>query len=295
MTMYKSYPQRRVMVLDSYMTYVDTRAGAETILFLHGNPAYSYSWRHVIPQLQGVARCVAVDLIGFGNSGHPDNGTYRFPEQYRYFEAWVQAVNLPKKVIIVGHDWGAAVGLLWASRNPNRIRGFVHMEGILSPFDSWDHVGPPQIRDYYRKFRTDKNWEDIVLDNNEILETSLVTMTIDKQLTNEELEEYRRPFYRLTESRKPTLALTLDIPVKGDGPDDVIALLNDAVAWAKHNSDFVPKLCICAEPGLFSAWIRNATKSWSNQTVTSVKGKHFPQEESPHDLGVSIMKFLKNL
>ena len=293
--MYKSYPQRRVMVLDSYMTYVDTRAGAETVVFIHGNPAYAYTWRNVLPQLQGMARCIAVDLIGFGNSGHPDARNYGFMDQYRYFDAWAQSVNLPKTFVIVGHDWGAAVGLLWASRNPNRVRGFVHMEGIVSPFDSWESVGPTQTREYYRKFRTDRNWEDIVLDNNEILETSLVTMTLERKLTEEELEEYRRPFYKLTESRKPTLALAREIPVIGDGPDDVIELLTEAAVWAKQKSKFVPKLFVSAEPGLFSTWNRDATADWLNQTTCYVKGKHFPQEESPGEVGHHIIKFLKKL
>ena len=71
-----------VDVHGSKMHYVDVGEG-DPILFLHGNPTSSYSWRNIIPHLSGQGRCVAVDLIGMGQSDHPDI-PYRYDGQYHY-------------------------------------------------------------------------------------------------------------------------------------------------------------------------------------------------------------------
>src|SRR5713101_5465994 len=63
-----AHPRRRVNVLDTEMSYVDTGNG-DPIVFLHGNPTSSYLWRNIIPHLEGLGRCLAPDLIGMGQSG----------------------------------------------------------------------------------------------------------------------------------------------------------------------------------------------------------------------------------
>ncbi len=61
---------KRVNVLDSYMSYYDSENHPENaIVFLHGNPTSSYLWRNIIPHTEGIARCLAPDLIGMGQSG----------------------------------------------------------------------------------------------------------------------------------------------------------------------------------------------------------------------------------
>lgn len=68
------------------------------MVFLHGNPTSSYLWRNVIPQVQGLARCIAPDLIGMGKSEKIPDCEYTFFDHYRYLEEWFQRVNLPEKV-----------------------------------------------------------------------------------------------------------------------------------------------------------------------------------------------------
>ena len=61
---------KKINVLDSYMTYYDSENHPENaIVFLHGNPTSSYLWRNIIPHTEGIARCLAPDLIGMGQSG----------------------------------------------------------------------------------------------------------------------------------------------------------------------------------------------------------------------------------
>ena len=75
------HPRKRVPILDSAMSYVDTGAGQGTaapsdavVVFLHGNPTSSYLWRNVIPHVAPLARCLAPDLIGMGDSGKNPTG-----------------------------------------------------------------------------------------------------------------------------------------------------------------------------------------------------------------------------
>jgi haloalkane dehalogenase len=80
------HPRRRVRVLDTEISYVDTGRGAP-IVFLHGNPTSAYLWRNVIPHLSGLGRCLAPDLVGMGQSGKASGQTYRFADHARYLDA----------------------------------------------------------------------------------------------------------------------------------------------------------------------------------------------------------------
>ena len=96
-----------IEVLDSFMAYTEAGEG-RPVVFLHGNPTSSYLWRNVIPHVADRTRCLAPDLIGMGDSGKPDIA-YRFADHARYLDAWFDALGLAE-VVIVGHDWGGALG-----------------------------------------------------------------------------------------------------------------------------------------------------------------------------------------
>jgi pimeloyl-ACP methyl ester carboxylesterase len=104
-----------VPVLGSHLAFVAGGSG-DTVLFLHGNPTWSFLWRRVLPGLTGSARCVAVDLIGMGRSGKPAIG-YRFADHAAYLEAFADQLGL-RDVTVVGHDWGAVLGLDLLRRRP---------------------------------------------------------------------------------------------------------------------------------------------------------------------------------
>ena len=79
---------------------MDTGAG-DPVVFLHGNPTSSYLWRNVIPHVVPVARCLAPDLVGMGESGKAPGGTYRFADHVRYLDAWFDALGLARNVTLV--------------------------------------------------------------------------------------------------------------------------------------------------------------------------------------------------
>ena len=120
------HPRKRVRVLDSEISYVDTGNGAP-IVFLHGNPTSSYVWRNVIPHVAGLGRCLAPDLVGMGQSGKSPGRAYTFADQARYLDAWFEELGLTRDVILVVHDWGSALGFHRFARYPHQIAGIAYL------------------------------------------------------------------------------------------------------------------------------------------------------------------------
>ncbi len=119
------YERQRVSILDTDMAYIDTGAG-DPIVFLHGNPTSSYLWRNIIPHVERYGRCLAPDLVGMSSSGKAPHHSYRFVDQARYLDAWFDTLALHRRVTLVVHDWGSALGFYWAQRYPERIKGLVY-------------------------------------------------------------------------------------------------------------------------------------------------------------------------
>jgi haloalkane dehalogenase len=117
------FVMKRMRVGDSEVAYVDTGSGSP-VVFLHGNPTSSYLWRNVIPYAQGLGRCLAPDLVGMGKSGKSLRYAYKFFDHAAYMDRWLEALNL-ENIILVVHDWGAALGFYRACRYPERISGIV--------------------------------------------------------------------------------------------------------------------------------------------------------------------------
>ena len=102
------------------MAYIDEGEGAP-IVFAHGNPTSSYIWRHIIADLAPDVRCIAPDLIGFGQSGKPDLG-YRFTDHVRFLDAFLDVLEISSSYL-VAQDWGTALAFERAARRPGSVRG----------------------------------------------------------------------------------------------------------------------------------------------------------------------------
>ncbi|MGH9773121.1 MAG: haloalkane dehalogenase, partial [Candidatus Acidiferrales bacterium] len=160
------YPRKRIKVLDSEMAYVDIGAG-NPVVFLHGNPTWSYLWRNIIPYLAGCGRCLAPDLIGMGQSGKSPSQAYRFVDHARYLDAWFDALELTRDVILVLHDWGSALGFYRAFRHPEQVAAIAYMEAIVQPRHWADF---PNGRDrLFRALRSEEG-EHMILDDNLLVE-----------------------------------------------------------------------------------------------------------------------------
>jgi haloalkane dehalogenase len=103
--------------------YVDVGTG-ETLLFLHGNPAWSFQWRDLIAGLRGSLRCVALDYPGFGLSPSPPGYGFTPREQSRVVEEFADRLGL-RDLTLVMQDWGGPIGLGLAGRRPELVRRII--------------------------------------------------------------------------------------------------------------------------------------------------------------------------
>ena len=120
--------------------------------------------------------------------------------------------------------------------------------------------------------------EQMVLEKNVFIERVLPG-AIMRTLSDEEMDEYRRPFREPGEGRRPTLTWPRQIPIEGE-PADVTAIVESNGAWLAQRT--VPKLFINGDPGAsLTGHLRDFCRSWPAQVEVTVPGRHFLQEDSP--------------
>jgi haloalkane dehalogenase len=276
------------------MAYVEMGDPAgDPILFLHGNPTSSYLWRNIMPYMTGLGRCIAPDLIGMGESEKlPDSGpdSYRFVEHSDYLDKLLDQIGVHSNVTLVIHDWGSGLGFHWANTHRDAVKGIAYMEAMVKA-RTWDDF-PEKARPAFQAMRSPKG-EEMVLENNFFVEVMLPGSII-RDLSEEEHNEYRRPFANAGEDRRPTLTWPRQIPIEGD-PSDVTAIMDDYGKWLSTSD--VPKLFFDAKPGaiLGEGASRDFCRSWPNQTEVQVKGVHFIQEDSPDEIGQAIADWMGTL
>lgn len=280
-----AYERHRIALLETEISYVDTGAG-EPVVFLHGNPTSSYLWRNVIPHVKGLGRCLAPDLVGMGDSGAAPDGSYRFVDHARYLDAWFEALGLTNVTLVV-HDWGSALGFYWAYRHPERVRGIAYMEAVVRPL-TWEEWRD-ESRQIFQDLRSEAG-EEMVLEKNLFIEGILPSAVL-RDLTEEEMNVYRRPYLEPGESRRPTLTWPRELPINGE-PEDVVSIVDDYSKWLAQSD--VPKLFVNAEPGaILTGSQREFCRTWPNQEEVTVRGAHFVQEDSPHEIGEAVATFVR--
>lgn len=288
----REHPKKRIDVLGKTMAYVEMGEG-DPIVFQHGNPTSSYLWRNIMPHLAGQGRCIALDLIGMGDSDKlEDSGPDRYTllEHREYFDAALRQLGVGNNVTFVIHDWGSALGFDWARRHPGSVRGIAYMEAIVRPVATWDNW-PEAARRVFQGFRSPAG-EDMVLEKNVFVERVLPG-SILRKLSEEEMEIYRRPFLQAGEDRRPTLTWPRQIPIAGE-PAEVVQLVQDYADWLSESD--VPKLFINAEPGaILIGPQREFCRSWPAQQEATVSGNHFLQEDSPDEIGQAISGWLRQI
>lgn len=283
--------KRHVEVDGARLAFVEAGAG-DPIIFLHGNPTSSYLWRNVIPYLSPLGRCIAPDLVGMGDSDKLANSgpdRYTLAEHYHYLSGLLAALGVERRVTLVVHDWGGPLGFRWAREHPQAVRGIAYMETLVMPV-SWDDW-PDAARGIFQGFRSERG-ESLVLERNSFVERVLPN-SILRQLDEEEMAEYRRPFARAGEDRRPTLSWPRQIPVDGE-PADVVEVVQANYEWLKSTP--IPKLLVAAEPGsIMTGRVLAACREFPAQTEVTVPGLHFIQEDSPDLIGAALRDWFSKL
>jgi haloalkane dehalogenase len=115
------------------LAHVEVGEGAP-VVFLHGEPTWSFLWRKVIPPVRDAEfRCIAPDLVGFGRSDKPtDEAWYSYDRHTEVIASLLEDLDL-RDVTLVMHDWGGPIGLRVAVEHPDRITRMVAMDtGVFS-------------------------------------------------------------------------------------------------------------------------------------------------------------------
>lgn len=278
------YPKRFIEIDGKTIAYVEMGEGSP-IVFQHGNPTSSYLWRNIMPHLADQGRCIAIDLIGMGDSEKLDDSgpdRYTFAEHRKYFDKTLTALGVVEDVTLVIHDWGSALGFDWANRHQDRIKGIAYMEGIVKPM-TWDEW-PDAATAIFQGFRSEAG-EEMILKKNTFVERVLPGSVL-REMSEEEMTVYRKPFLEEGECRRPTLTWPRQIPLDGT-PADVVEIVQSYADWLSQTE--IPKLFINADPGaILIGAQREFCRSWPNQIEVTVPGNHFLQEDSPHEIGEAI-------
>jgi haloalkane dehalogenase len=163
------------------------------------------------------------------------------------------------------------------------------MEALVKTIN-WEDF-PENARGAFQGFRS-KAGESMVLDKNIFVERVLPGAVI-RNLTDEEMNHYRKPYLDPGEDRRPTLTWPRQIPIEGE-PPEVCQIVDDYGAWLARCD--LPKLFINADPGsILTGRQREYCRSWPNQREVTVKGAHFVQEDSPDEIGQAVAAFVKNI
>ncbi len=285
------YERKLITIKGRQMAYVDEGQG-DAIVFQHGNPTSSYLWRNIMPHCEGLGRLIACDLIGMGESEKLENSgpdRYTYAEQRDYLFALWDQIGLGDNVIFVIHDWGSALGFDWSNQNRDRVKGLAYMEAVVKTLN-WSDF-PDLGRKVFQGFRSEAG-ESMILDKNMFVERVLPGAVI-RDMTEAEMNVYRKPYLAEGEDRRPTLTWPRQIPIE-DEPADVCRIVGDYGAWLAQSD--IPKLFVNATPGsILTGEQREFCRTWPNQTEVTVNGIHFVQEDSPDEIGHALAEFVKSI
>jgi haloalkane dehalogenase len=276
-----------VSVLDSTIHYQDSGTGTP-VVFLHGNPSSSHSWRNVFPGIGG-GRLLAPDLVGMGRSGKPDI-PYLFADHARYLDAWFDALDLDR-VVLVGHDWGGALAMDRAARHPDRVLGLAFLETIVKPM-AGDELSP-QARARTEAIRTPGVGEEMALEG-DLLVRQAFTGGVLAPVGEADLATYLAP-YPTRDSRRPLLAWARQMPIDGE-PAELVARIEKYDAWLAA-SPGVPKLLMTFE-GSPTLLIDPAMADWcaahiaALETVPCGPAGHHAPEDRPAEIAAAISAWL---
>lgn len=148
LTRLPDYPfEQRYREVDGLrLAHIDEGEGAP-VIFMHGEPTWSFLWRKVIPPVRDAGfRCVAPDLAGFGGSDKPtDIGWYSYDRHTELAASLLEDLDLRGATIVV-HDWGGPIGLRLAVEHAERIERIVILDTGL-------FTGHQRMTDAWTAFR----------------------------------------------------------------------------------------------------------------------------------------------
>ena len=272
-------------VLGSKIHYVDEGSG-DVIVLVHGNPTSSYLWRNVIPTLAQTHRVIALDLVGMGKSDKP-NIDYTYQDHTKYFNAFVESLEL-KDITLVLHDWGGAIGLDYARKNPDNVKQIAMMEAVTRPM-TWDEADPV-TKILFKKFRDEEAGYELIVEDNYFVE-KLLPMMSGRKLSEVEMNNYREPYLQESD-RKPVRVWPQEIPISGTPEGNTIDITQNYEYLKNAN---VPVLFIHADPGIIYTkdFVNSLDRDIERATFANIgECLHYLQEAQPTKLANVISQWI---
>jgi haloalkane dehalogenase len=263
------------------MAYVEAGpAGGEPVVLLHGEPSWSFLYRHVIPELTAAGlRAIAVDLVGFGRSDKPaDIADHTYARHVEWTRTLLDALSL-RGMTLVGQDWGGLIGLRIAAEHPDSVARIVAANTGLP-------TGDIPMPDVWHQFR------DAVLRAPVLDIARLVQAGCKSELSPDVRAAYDAPFpdesYKAGPRAMPGLVPTT--------PDDPAAPANRA-AWQILTTLDRPFLVAFSDgdpiTGGMAPILLKSMAGTSGLAHPVIKGAgHFLQEDAGAELGRQIAAFV---
>jgi len=192
-------PARRMVAIGGGVTVACVDQGkGPTILFLHGFPTSSMLWRKTIAHLATGHRCVAPDLLGFGDTEGPVESDFGIEAHAARAVALLDALGIAGEVAVVGHDWGGSIAQALVATAPERIGALV-----LIDCPAFEADEPAVVRRIALAARVPFVW-DLAADSGLLLYIAKSAGGMragavdDDALTDAAIEEYMRPLVKDT-------------------------------------------------------------------------------------------------
>jgi haloalkane dehalogenase len=262
-----------------HVHYVDEGPrDAPVVLMMHGEPTWSYLYRHMIgPVAASGLRVVAPDLIGFGRSDKPARkGDYSYARHVAWMRSWVEALEL-KNITLACQDWGSLIGLRLVAEMPDRFNGVILSNGGLP-------AGQPAPRAFaiWRAFSKYSPFFPI---------GRIVKAGTRRRLSDAEIAAYDAPFpdgrYKAGARIFPSF-----VPL---GPD--VAVPDQLKAWDVLDRWDKPFLCCFSDSDPITrggqALFVGRVPGTAGQPHTTLKGGHFIQEDDPAGFVACILEITK--
>ena len=241
-----------------------------TVLLMHGEPTWSYLYRHIIPKLVELGcRVVAPDLIGFGRSDKlAERNDYTYERHVAWLSTWLTTMDL-REITLFCQDWGGLLGLRLVAAFPERFARVLAGNTVLP-------VGTDPGKGFM-------DWLAYSQTTNDLPIGQIVTMGVTRKLSRDEIAAYDAPFpdasYKAGACQFPTL-----VPITPQHASvtenlaawRVLAAFDKPFITAFSDNDPVTK----GADLVFQKRISGA----KGQAHVTLRGGHFLQEDSPDEI-----------
>ena len=254
--------------------YIDEGEG-RPIVFCHGQPMWSFLYRHIVLGLRGRFRCVVIDYPGYGLSSRPDGYGYTPSEQAGVLGELVDRLELDD-MIVMGQDWGGPISMSMAAARADRVSGIV-----LGNTWFWNDVSL-RIR-VFSKLMSTGFMQRRIIEKNWFVETGIPTGMTTK-LSEQEMEHYR--------AVQPTLEMRVALPI---APREILASgdwLGDLEAQVKTRLASKPGLLVWGmkDMAFRPSFLARMKDIFPDRVVVELPdAKHYIQEDAPNEIVAAII------